>query len=219
MGELEVSNRTLLMLGGTGGLGKQLIETLQYDYEIEALGSKDCDIRSAGEVARVIKYSMPDYILNLAVVNYDAVLHKTDTTLIQDQLEVNLVGNINVLHSGIEFFRSVGKPGKIILMSSILASRPLPGTGIYGACKAAVEHLVQTAALENGSKNITINAIEAGYFDAGLMHRIPKDIQTKIIDSIPMKRLGNVEELANTIRFIFEVDYVNGSSIKIAGGL
>jgi len=73
--------------------------------------------------------------------------------------------------------------------------------------------------LENCSKNITCNTIQLGYFDGGLAHKIPSDVRQKIIKSIPSRRLGSIEELNLTIRFLLNVSYMNGEALNINGGL
>ena len=73
--------------------------------------------------------------------------------------------------------------------------------------------------MENCSKNITCNTIQLGYFDGGLAHKIPEEIRNKIVKSIPCKRLGSIEELNLSIRFLLGVSYMNGEVLNINGGL
>jgi len=93
------------------------------------------------------------------------------------------------------------------------------GTGLYGAGKAFVDHLVQTAALENARHGITVNSIRMGYFDAGLTHRVPERVLSDAMYRIPLQRLGRMEELASAVRFLYENEYVTGTSLDLTGGL
>ena len=109
--------------------------------------------------------------------------------------------------------------GRIILMSSVLSTMPVPGTSVYSASKAFMDSLIKTATIENLSKGITCNSIQLGYFDAGMAHRIPDAMLNKIIQKVPLKRLGKMVELENTIELLINTEYISGTSIKINGGI
>ena len=109
--------------------------------------------------------------------------------------------------------------GRIILISSVLSSMAVPGTGVYSATKAFADSLVKTATVENLSKGITCNSIQLGYFDAGMAHEIPDKILDHVINKIPLKRLGNMQELFQTIDYLINTEYISGTSIKINGGI
>ncbi len=93
------------------------------------------------------------------------------------------------------------------------------GTGIYGATKAYYENLVKTIALENASKGITANCIQLGYMDGGLTYTLDSSFIEETLKAIPAKRLGTPKEIARTICFLIENEYVNGTTIKLTGGL
>jgi len=69
------------------------------------------------------------------------------------------------------------------------------------------------------SKNVTCNTIQLGYFDGGLTYNIPEEFRNQILETIPAKRWGTIEELENTVRFLINTPYINGTSIKINGGI
>jgi NAD(P)-dependent dehydrogenase (short-subunit alcohol dehydrogenase family) len=109
--------------------------------------------------------------------------------------------------------------GRIIIASSITVDRNVMGTGVYAASKAYMENLVKTISIENASTGITANCIQLGYMDGGLTYTLSPDFIETIVKSIPAKRLGKPEEIANTIKYLIDTEYVNGSTIKITGGL
>lgn len=210
--------KKLLIFGGSGGLGGELNRILSlppYSYDVTAISSRDCDITN---IKNFTMYNY-DYVLNLSCVSVDALIHKTLTVDIERQLEVNCLGAINIIKYFTAQWREWQRPGKIILMSSFLSENPVRGAGIYSACKAFVDNLVKTAALENAKYGITYNSIQAGYFDAGLTHKLPKDFQETVKSKIPVGRFGRVEELASAIHFIFQNDYVTGTNLVIDGGV
>lgn len=208
----------ILIFGGTGGIGQAIKPLLQERYDVIAVGSKDYIVTNPGHIAEALKTHQPDVVINLAVLNRDGFLHKQTILDIDQQISINVVGATVIMKETVSYLRALGG-GSIIFASSILADRPVMGTGVYGASKAYVNHLVRTAALENASKNIQVNSIEMGYFDAGLAHKMPKDILDKVVESIPMKRLGTPYEIVNAINFILQTGYVTGSNLVIAGGL
>ena len=109
--------------------------------------------------------------------------------------------------------------GRIILASSITVDKNIMGTSIYAACKAYYENLVKTICLENASKNITANCIQLGYMDGGLTYTLPKEFLKETIKKIPSQRLGSPKEIAQTIDFIIKNEYINGTTVKLTGGL
>ena len=133
-------------------------------------------------------------------------------------ININVKGNLNLLSACLPGMRKQ-KNGRIIFLSSVLSTMPVAGTSVYSASKAFIDNLVKTVTLENLSKGITCNSIQLGYFDAGMAHRIPEKIINNIVDDIPLKRLGKMEELYNTIEYLINTEYVSGTSIKINGGI
>jgi 3-oxoacyl-[acyl-carrier protein] reductase len=93
------------------------------------------------------------------------------------------------------------------------------GTSIYSASKAFNDNLVKTIALENAKYHITSNSIQLGYFDGGLTNKVPESIMKQVMEQIPLKRLGAVEELLRAVKFLIETEYVTGSNLTMAGGL
>jgi len=212
--------QTVLMFGGSGGLGKALIEDLKWDYWLIPLSSDDCEVADKHGVGDVIMRHNPDVVLNLAGTNYDAFLHKADDDdAIENLLDVNVWGAINILRASLACMRFNEKRGRIIMISSVLAEKVQVGTGLYSATKCFVDSLVRTASAENIGKGITVNSIRLGYFDAGMCHRIPEKFQGGIKDSIGLKRWGNVKELANTIDYLVRTEYITGQNLNVSGGL
>ena len=212
--------KRLIILGGTGGLGQEVKKLLEKKYSVTATGS-NLDVTDFVALQRWFHVNEYDIIINLAGYNHDRLIHKYDEESIYEaekQIRVNVLGNVNLLAACLPKMRPRGW-GRIIMISSVLASKPVIGTGVYSASKAFIDNLVKTAALENANKGITCISIQLGYFDAGMAHRIPKNIQEKIKQNIPLKRFGSIKELYNTIEYLINTEYVSGTSLKINGGL
>ena len=215
--------KVVAVFGGSGGLGSQLISRLEKDGHIViGLSSKDVDITKFDQVKAFMTKSTPDIVINLAGANADGFLHKLshnhNMEVAQKVMEINTIGVVNVVAAALPHMREK-LYGRIILTSSVLTKKPVVGTGIYGSAKAFIKGLVKTCGLENASKNVTCNALQLGYFDGGLTHKIPDRAKEMIKNSIPAGRWGTIDELHNTIKFLIDTPYCNGTSLEVDGGI
>ena len=215
--------KTIVIFGATGGLGSSISKKLleKNEYNIITLGSKNLDVSDYEKVSNFFNENEIDIVINLSGLNFDKFTHKitsNDIQNIEEQINVNIKGNINIVSSCLKKMREKNY-GRIILFSSVLAEKPVVSTSIYSGCKGFLDSFVKTVALENASKNITCNTIQLGYFDGGLTYKIPQNFLTNIVNNIPTKRLGTIEELENTILFLINTPYINGINLKINGGI
>lgn len=209
--------KKVLLFGGTGGLGKQLVRELSYEYECISVGSKDCDVTDENVVKNVIETYDVDIIIYLSAKNIDGLIHNQTSETISSQINVNLNGFLNVLRYSTKLMRAK-EYGRVIYISSVLSKTPIRGTGIYSASKAFCDNLIKTYSLENSKYGITANSIQLGYFEGGLTERVPSDILEGVISEIPLKRFGRVSEMAEIIKTIIKTEYINGTNISITGG-
>jgi|TARA_B100000519_G_C14045461_1_gene344834 3-oxoacyl-[acyl-carrier protein] reductase len=211
----------LVVFGGSGGLGSKLVDNLKKDYNVISLSSKDVDVTNFDEVKDFFDNNEIESVLNLSGYNNNMMLHKYqkfDTLETKRQLGVNIEGNLNILANCLPTMRKK-KFGRIILISSVLASKPVAGTGVYSGCKAFIDNLVKTCSIENIRHGITCNSIQLGYFDGGMTYDISEKIREDFKNNIPLKRWGKIIELENTIRYLINTEYVTGCSLKINGGI
>ncbi len=157
-------------------------------------------------------------VVNCAGNNYNAVAHKADIQKWKKVIDVNLVGSFNMINAVLPYMREKAY-GRIINFSSIVAQKGIPGTSAYAASKAALWGMTKSIAAENARKGITINNLNLGYFDIGMITEVPEDILTHIKKTIPVQELGNPENIFNAVKFIIHADYLTGTSLDINGGL
>lgn len=215
--------KNIVIFGATGGLGSQLSKKLEKhdEFNIFNLGSKDVDVTNRNQVDNFFETHDIDIVINLTGINYDKFTHKItheDLEKIDYQIDVNIKGNINIVSSCLPKMREKNY-GRIILFSSVLAEKPVVSTSIYSGCKGFIDSFSKTVSLENASKNITCNTIQLGYFDGGLTYKIPENFLQSIVNQIPSKRLGTIEELENSILFLVNTPYINGINLKMNGGI
>ena len=212
----------MLVVGGSGGIGKQVVPLLEQDnkYNVVSMSSSDMDITNPMEVQTICESLRPDIVLNLSGTNIDSYVHKLSGKDMEASrvVGVNAIGNLNLLSACLPHMRTQ-KFGRIILTSSILARKVVSGTAVYSATKAFVDSLVRTTSAENIGLGITCNSLRLGYFDAGMCHRIPENLAEGIKNNIPLKRWGKIEELKNTIDYLVSTEYITGQNIEIGGGL
>ncbi len=136
-----------------------------------------------------------------------------------ETIESNLTSTFNVSRCFVHNLIKKRKKGIIINVSSVSA-QGVAGQSAYSAAKAGVEALTRCWSKELAPWGIRSCAIAPGFFDVGSTHKsLTEQKLNQIISEIPMKRLGQSDELAKTIIFAIENDYLNGEVIKLNGGL
>lgn len=157
-------------------------------------------------------------LINAAGITYNALAHKASLDAWRQVIDTNLVALFNLTKLLLPIMRQDGY-GRIINFSSVVAQTGVMGTSAYAASKSALWGLGKALAAENAFKNITINAINLGYFDIGMIDKVPSDMLADIINKIPAKRLGRPEEIVDTVEYIIRSGYLNGTAIDLNGGL
>jgi NAD(P)-dependent dehydrogenase (short-subunit alcohol dehydrogenase family) len=213
--------RKIAFFGGTSGLGSQVKNYLT-EHTIDVVGSNLVNFENLETIDSYFKNNKDiEVLIIFNNYNYNSFMHKytndTDNQLLK-QININITGITQSITRALKSMREQ-RFGRIIIASSITVDRNVMGTGVYAASKAYMENLVKTISMENASTGITANCIQLGYMDGGLTYTLSPDFIETIVNSIPAKRLGKPEEIANTIKYLIDTEYVNGSTIKITGGL
>ena len=157
-------------------------------------------------------------LINCAGNNYNSFAHKADVDNWVQVINVNLIGTFNVIRAVLPLMRQEGY-GRIINLSSVVAQMGVIGTSAYAASKAGLWGLTKSIAIENAKKGITINNLNLGYFDIGMIKEVPKEFQKVIKEKIPTGSFGNPENIFKAVNFLIETDYINGTSIDLNAGL
>lgn len=157
-------------------------------------------------------------LVNCAGIAYNAFAHKSDIDKWKNVIEVNLIGAFNVISHVLPYMRE-NKYGRIINFSSVTGQKGVPGTSSYAASKSGLWGMTKAIAMENATKNITINNINLGYMNIGMIEMVPKDIQEIIKGTIPVKTFGDPENITRTVNYLIDSDYITGTSIDLNGGL
>lgn len=157
-------------------------------------------------------------LINCAGTNYSSFAHKSNIKKWIKVINVNLIGTFNVIRTFLPYMREENY-GRIINLSSVVAQIGVPGTSAYAASKAGLCGLTKSIAVENAKEGVTINSLNLGYFNIGMINDVPRDFQKAIKEKIPSGNFGDPENIFKAVKFLIEADYVNGTSIDINGGL
>jgi NAD(P)-dependent dehydrogenase (short-subunit alcohol dehydrogenase family) len=158
-------------------------------------------------------------IINCAGINYSAFAHKANIESWKKVIEVNLYGTFYLTSVFLNKMREQNY-GRVINISSVVAQKGVPGTSAYAASKSALWGMTKAIAEENASKGITVNTLNLGYFNLGMIDQVSPDVQEIIKNQIPInKQFGDPLNIINAIDFLFNSPYITGTSIDINGGL
>jgi len=111
-------------------------------------------------------------------------------------------------------------PGSIVNISSIIGKVGNLGQANYSAAKGGVISFGKTAAKELARHNIRVNTVLPGFIDTPMAQAVPKKVLNRMLETIPMGRLGHVDEIANTCVFLCsdKSSFITGTSIEVTGG-
>ncbi len=111
--------------------------------------------------------------------------------------------------------------GRIINISSVVGESGNPGQANYVASKAGLIGLTKAIAQEMGSRNITVNAVAPGYVETDMTQGLAQELKDKMLEHIPLKRIGRPEDVAAAVRFLASEDaaYITGHVLDVNGGL
>ena len=113
------------------------------------------------------------------------------------------------------------KNGRIINISSVSGLMGNPGQVNYASSKAALSGFTKSLAKEVGSRNITVNSVAPGYIDTDMTSFLDADAKEKIINNIPLGRIGIASDVSELVMFLAsdEASYITGQTISVDGGL
>jgi NAD(P)-dependent dehydrogenase (short-subunit alcohol dehydrogenase family) len=180
------------------------------------------DVRDFDEINNFVQNNHKELknitLINCAGISYNAFTHKSDPEKWRSVVETNLFGSYNFIRALLPIMREQ-KFGRVINFSSVVAIKPTPGVSSYAASKSALWGLSKSVAIENASHNITINSINLGYSELGMIETVPEEFRRQVVSQIPAGMLCEPKDILNTVNYLMTTRYITGSSIDLTGGL
>lgn len=197
--------------------------------EIEALGVKalavQCDISSFSDVESMIKQSMAEFgsidiLVNNAGITKDGLLMRMKEEEFDSVIDINLKGAFNCTRH-VSSIMLKQRSGRIINISSVSGLTGNAGQVNYSSAKAGIVGMTKAVAKELASRGVTCNAVAPGYIQTDMTEGLSDKVKETIMNNIPLKRLGNAEDVANTVAFLAsdEASYITGQVISVDGGM
>lgn len=244
----KFKGKTVIITGGSRGIGRAcclafagLKANIVFTYnqskeraaelkrEIDGLGVSclaiPAEIKNYGQCRKVIedavdKFSRVDILINNAGIVRDRALLMMLRDDWQDVVDTNLGGVFNMSRAAITTFLKQ-RQGCIINMSSVSGLIGMARQTNYSASKAGIIGFSKALAKEVASYNIRVNTVCPGYIKTDMVNALREDLKKSITDSIPFKRMGAPEEVADLCVFLAsdKARYITGEVVKIDGGL
>jgi 3-oxoacyl-[acyl-carrier protein] reductase len=199
---------------------EELIKKYNVDYLlVEGDVSKESNVKEMVSHA-IDKFEKIDILVNNAGITRDNIIFRLKEDDWDMVININLKGTF-LMSKAIAKFMIKKRYGKIINISSVVGEMGNQGQANYVASKAGVIGLTKALAREFSSRSINVNAITPGFIESEMTKNSESKILEQIKNSIPLKRIGTPEEVANGALFLASnlSDYITGHILKINGGL
>jgi acetoacetyl-CoA reductase len=242
-----MSKRIAVVTGGIGGLGTAICAALARagrtviatdlagrsdaqsrftthceGLDVHFISANVADFDACGQLFEEVerRFGPVDVLVNGAGITRDQTLRKMSLDQWQAVLSVDLDSVFNTCRHVVEGMTARGF-GRIVNISSVNGQTGQFGQTNYSAAKAGMHGFTMALAREVAAKGITVNSVSPGYIDTDMTRAIREDIRQQVVDSIPVGRMGQPEDIARVVDFLTRDDagYMTGTNIPVNGGL
>ncbi len=243
-------DKNIVVTGGSRGIGKAIVEefaalggnviftyhsnevaaselrsTLASLYPAQTFISYQCDISQHDQVEEFYNSQLDDLKTIDVVVNNAGITHDGLMLMMQPEqwhqvIQTNLTGTFYLTQKVI--FKMVRKKrGSIINISSVAGVYGNAGQCNYAAAKAGMIGMSTSLSKELASRNIRVNVIAPGFIDTDMTDKMSEEEQSKIIEKIGLKKMGQASDVAHAAAFIAsdKAGYITGQTLVVDGGL
>jgi 3-oxoacyl-[acyl-carrier protein] reductase len=242
---MEDTKKIALVTGASRGIGESIALTLakagllvigtattlkganSITQNLEQFGGKgiELDVSSQASMEQGLDELQKQYgdvliLVNNAGITRDSLLLRMKEEDFDQVITTNLK---SVFYLSKLVLRGMTKArfGRIVNITSVVASMGNPGQVNYASSKAAVEAFSKSLSKEVGSRNITVNCVAPGFIATDMTDKLSETIKEEYLKKIPLSRLGTPQEVANCVKFLVSNDasYVSGTTLHVNGGL
>jgi 3-oxoacyl-[acyl-carrier protein] reductase len=237
-----------LVTGAARGIGAAIVQELAQDgFDVvgvdlkrDALAEVESEVKKSGrrfwgfgcdvgnfdavaDLATSVRRDVGslDVLVNNAGIILDAMLSKMTEAQFDDVIRINLKGVFSMTQQFAPLLAESPRKRSAIVSLASVARYGNVGQSNYSAAKAGVVAMTQTWALELARHHITCNAVAPGFIRTPMTEKVPAEIRDKFVQRIPLKRMGEAQEVASAIAFLAgpKARYITGQCFEIDGGL
>ena len=159
-----------------------------------------------------------DVLVNNAGITKDMLLMRMTEEQFDSVIQTNLKGTFNMIRHASSIMLKQ-RSGAIINMSSVVGVMGNVGQANYAASKAGIIGLTKSTAKELAARGVTCNAIAPGFVETDMTAALSEDLQKQMLETIPLKRYGQVDDIAQAAVFLAKNTYITGQVLHVDGGM
>ena len=218
----DAGHRVIAGCGPTRDAQKWLDEQKKDGYTFYAsvgnVSSWDSTVEAFAKVRS--EHGNPDILINNAGITRDGVFTKMTRAQWDEVIDTNLNSLFNVTKQVVEGMAAKGW-GRIVNISSVNGQKGQFGQTNYSTAKAGIHGFTMALAQELAAKGVTVNTVSPGYIGTDMVRAIKPEVLEKIVNSIPVKRLGTPDEIGSIVTWISseEGGFATGADFSLNGGL
>ena len=243
-----LTGKVALVTGGSRGIGRAICLELAKEgakvvvnyagsqaaaeevvEQIKAAGGEAIavqgDVASSADADKMVSTTVEtfgriDILVNNAGITRDNLLMRMKEDEWDAVINTNLKGVFNCTKAATRPMMKQ-RAGRIINISSVVGIQGNPGQANYVSAKAGVIGLTKSNAKELATRGITVNAVAPGYIQTDMTENLGDDVKTKLLETIPLARMGQPEDIANVVSFLAsdKASYMTGQVLSVDGGM
>ena len=221
----ELGKQGAIVIGtATSTGGAENINAALKAANIKGMGMA-LDVNDAAQIEAILaeissKFGDISILVNNAGITKDTLLMRMKAEDWDSVISTNLTSVYRMSQAVLRPMMKA-RTGRIVSISSVVGHMGNAGQTNYSAAKAGMAGFTKSLAAEVGSRNITVNCVAPGFIETDMTAELPEAIKTKMLERVPLGRLGNVNEIAATVAFLASPSaaYITGETIHVNGGM